>query len=312
MLLSDSGSNAARMILSPSMLNNYTQPWDAKPEWTVTGSARDLAACDLNSCGSLMTTDINPLWKSSIYRINSSRLGLCGFIDLHITCMSWSQVRSMKAEGRHALVLHWLGASWCYMITRLQLLKVSTTKWAVIPRIHQASNNRNIHQGLLMKLRDRRGFRANKGSRHVWFVDVTKSWTLGFVLKWKLAANSILPGIFFLVVGEKGSNQLQGQQRWTVCFTVHYRRTIYCQPEGKTTLERSAVAGVKSEKNHPSLAAYSRLVLLYFTWKKKWLWNKIHKARSKCSPLLTHKDKLPQQQQIVCFKTKIWLKFHTL
>ncbi len=154
----------------------------------------------------------------------------------------------MKAEGRHALALHWLGASRCYMITRLQLLKVSTTKWAVIPRIHQASNNRNIHQGLLMKLRDRQRSRANKAGRHVWFVDVTKSWTLGFVLKWKLAANSTLLCIFLLVAGEKGSNQLQGQQRWTVCFTIHYRWTIYCQPDGKTTLEWPAVAGVKAEK----------------------------------------------------------------
>lgn len=55
-------------------------------------------------------------------------------------------------------------------------------------RIHQESSNTNTHRGLLMKLGDRRGSRANKGGRHVWFVDATKSWTLGFVLKWKLAA----------------------------------------------------------------------------------------------------------------------------
>lgn len=197
------------------------------------------------------------LWPQLVWIINDDRREDLPFTELipHawdsadsliFTWTSWSQVRSMKAEGRHALVLHWLGASRCYMITRLQLLKVSTTKWAVIPRIHQASNNRNSHQGLLMKCWDRQGFRANKGGRHVWFVDVTKSWTLGFVLKWKLAAHSTLLCIFFLVAEEKGSNHLQGQQRWTVCFTVHYRRTIYCQPDGKTTLERSAVS--KSEK----------------------------------------------------------------
>lgn len=101
----------------------------------------------------------------------------------------------MKAEGRHALVRHWLCASEPVLDDyRPPTLEGERHKTSSNPT---GFTNRNIHQALLMKLGDRRRLRANNGPRHVWFVHVTKSWTLGFVLKWKLAALSSVFLFFF-------------------------------------------------------------------------------------------------------------------
>ena len=151
--------------------------------------------------------------------------------------------------------IDWL-RTWCYMITGLQLLKVSSTKWAVIPCIHQAADNGNIHWCADETWRQTRGLRANKRGRHVWFVDVTKSWTSGFVLKWKLAVNSTLLSSF------------QWQER-TAAVRISSRDGQCVSPSITgdnllSTLELAAVTGVKAQQIL-SLAVYSRSGLLYVT-----------------------------------------------
>lgn len=71
-LLSDSSSNAALMI--SSAVNKYPSAFGCKAR-TETGSARPPWPQLGRIVSGNRRADINPRWKSSIYRINSSRSG---------------------------------------------------------------------------------------------------------------------------------------------------------------------------------------------------------------------------------------------
>ncbi len=187
---------------------NIIPPWAAKPE---TGSGDSALWPQL---GSLMT-----LLKISWIRNSFLKLRT---LLIHRSSHHMDElVSSAECEG-------WRPSCSCTVLIecepalrdyKLQLLKVSISKWAVIPCTPPSSYNRNIHQGLLMKLWDRWGVRANTGGWHGWFEDFTKSRTLD---EFKMRAGSPLLCFFSLFAGVKGccKNQLQGRQRWTVCFSV--------------------------------------------------------------------------------------------